>query len=97
MCNKLGNPLTDSQNLTNTTIHEKTQVVYGIDNVITKAIERWRNTEEKMDSCIDKLQPKLLVTDKMLFPELLVLIKKILGQEQFLKLLRKMFSTSKNY
>jgi len=29
-----------------------------------------------MDSCIDKLQPKLLITDKMLFPELLELIKK---------------------
>jgi hypothetical protein len=51
-------------------------VVYGIDNVIARAIERWRNTEEKMDSCIDKLQPKLLVTDKILFPELLELIKK---------------------
>ncbi len=72
----MGNPLTNTPNLTNTTNYEKTQVVYGIDNVIARAIERWRNTEEKMDSCIDKLQPKLLVTDKMLFPELLDLLKK---------------------
>ncbi|MEJ7642370.1 MAG: hypothetical protein WKF36_09285, partial [Candidatus Nitrosocosmicus sp.] len=60
----------------NETTYERTQVIYGIDNVIAKAIERWRNTEERMDSCIDKLQPKLPITDKMLFPELLELIKK---------------------
>ncbi len=55
------------------TINEETQVVYGMDIVIARAIKRWRNTEKKMDSCIDKLQPILLVTDKMVFPELLEL------------------------
>ena len=85
----------NSQNLDNT-ISEKTQVVYGIDNIITRAIERWRSTEKKMDSCIDKLQPKLLITDNMIFPELLELIKKILEQERFLKSQKKMFSMSKN-
>jgi hypothetical protein len=71
----LDDPFINSQNLDNT-ISEKTQVVYGIDNIITRAIERWRSTEKKMDSCIDKLQPKLLITDNMIFPELLELIKK---------------------
>ncbi len=71
----LGSPFTKSPNLNDTT-YERTQVIYGIDNVIAKAIERWRNTEERMGSCIDKLQPKLLITDKMLVPELLKLIKK---------------------
>lgn len=71
----MGSPFTKSPNL-NDTAYERTHVIYEIDNVIAKAIERWRNTEERMDSCIDKLQPKLLITDKMLFPELLELIKK---------------------
>ena len=71
----MGSPFTKSPNL-NDTAYDRTQVIYGIEKVIAKAIERWRNTEERMDSCIDKLQPKLLITDKMLFPELLELIKK---------------------
>ena len=71
----MGDPFINSQNLDNT-ISEKTQVVYGIDNIITRAIDRWKSTEKKMDSCIDKLQPKLLITDAMIFPELLELIKK---------------------
>jgi two-component system, OmpR family, sensor histidine kinase VicK len=71
----LSDSFINSQNLDNT-ISEKTEVVYGIDKIITRAIERWRSTEKKMDSCIDKLQPKLLITDNMIFPELLELIKK---------------------
>jgi hypothetical protein len=55
---------------------EKTEVVYGIENIVARAIERWRNTETKMDSCIDRLQPRLLVTDKIMFSKLLDLVKR---------------------
>ena len=55
---------------------EKTEVVYGIENVFARAIERWRNTEKKMDSCIDRLQPRLLVTNEIIFSELINLVKK---------------------
>ena len=39
-------------------------------------LERWRNTEKKMDSCIDRLQPRLLVTNEIIFSELINLVKK---------------------
>jgi signal transduction histidine kinase len=55
---------------------EKTEVVYGIENIVARAIERWKNTQKKMDSCIDRLQPKLLVTDKSMFSELVDLVGK---------------------
>lgn len=65
-----------SSNIAKNTVLEKTEVVYGIENIIARAIERWKNTEKKMDSCIDRLQPRLLVTDKIMFPELVNLVKK---------------------
>ena len=63
----LNNLFNDSSNFVNNKILEKTEVVYGIENIIARAIERWKNTEKKMDSCIDRLQPKLLVTDNVIF------------------------------
>ena len=72
----MNNLFKDSSNFVNNTLTEKTEVVYGIENIIAKAIERWRNTEKKMDSCIDRLQPKLLVTDNVMFSELIELSKK---------------------
>lgn len=56
--------------------NEKTEVIEGLDNVISKVIDRWRNTEERMDSCVDKLQPKLLATDKVITQAVSELINK---------------------
>jgi len=72
----LNNLFNDSSNFVNNIILEKTEVVYGIENIIARAIERWKNTEKKMDSCIDRLQPKLLVTDNVMFSELVELVRK---------------------
>jgi len=72
----LNNLFNDSSNFVNNKILEKTEVVYGIENIIARAIERWKNTEKKMDSCIDRLQPKLLVTDNVMFSELVKLVRK---------------------
>ena len=72
----MNNLFNDSSNFVNNIILEKTEVVYGIENIIARAIERWKNTEKKMDSCIDRLQPKLLVTDNVMFSELVELVRK---------------------
>ncbi|MGN6822751.1 MAG: sensor histidine kinase [Candidatus Nitrosocosmicus sp.] len=72
----MNDPFNDSSNTINTTTMEKTEVVYGIENIVARAIERWKNTQKKMDSCIDRLQPKLLVTDKTMFSELVELVRK---------------------
>jgi hypothetical protein len=45
-----------------------------MENIVARAIERWKNTQKKMDSCIDRLQPRLLVTDKTMFSELVELV-----------------------
>jgi two-component system, OmpR family, sensor histidine kinase VicK len=72
----LNNLFHDSSNTVNDTILDKTEVVYGIENIVARAIERWKNTQKKMDSCIDRLQPRLLVTDKTMFSELVELVRK---------------------
>ena len=72
----MNNLFNDSSNTINNTILDKTEVVYGIENIVARAIERWKNTQKKMDSCIDRLQPKLLVTDKTMFSELVELSRK---------------------
>jgi hypothetical protein len=70
----LNNLFHDSSNTVNDTILDKTEVVFGIENIVARAIERWKNTQKKMDSCIDRLQPRLLVTDKTMFSELVELV-----------------------
>lgn len=60
----------------NVETNEKTEVIEGLDSVISKVIDRWRNTEERMDSCVDKLQPKLLATDKVITQAVSELINK---------------------
>ncbi|HXS59960.1 MAG TPA: hypothetical protein VN703_04040 [Candidatus Sulfopaludibacter sp.] len=72
----MNNLFNDSSNTINNAILEKTEVVYGIENIVARAIARWKNTQKKMDSCIDRLQPKLLVTDKTMFSELVELVGK---------------------
>ena len=71
----MNNLFNDSSNFVNNTRLEKTEVVYGIENIIARAIERWK-IQKKMDSCIDRLQPKLLVTDNVMFSELVELVRK---------------------
>src|SRR6266516_2580016 len=48
--------------VTQPTRREKTDVIYGMENIINITLNRFSLTEYRIDSCIDKSNPKTIIT-----------------------------------
>jgi hypothetical protein len=45
--------------------HQKSQVLYGVENIIGFTLKRFSLIKEKSDTCLDKAGPSVLVTTKI--------------------------------
>ena len=53
---------------------EKTEIVYGVDNILVQVFERWNSTRFTIDSYIDNLHPRMLLTTEPIKQQVLQLI-----------------------
>lgn len=61
---------------TSSEVEEKTEVIYGIENMIQRTLECFSSARIKIDSCVDALNPPTIMTTKPIVDAIIELKKR---------------------